>query len=165
MVDAESIGLKYSETLVKSAVRAFWWKQVGPVYLLVLAVLAGYVMQRAFVGDYSFLVGVVFAFTLMATAIVIALYFVQMRRGLARFRAMQIPEVVFQFGQDGLKASSDLGTSEIKWTLITELRQFERFWLLCFSSSEHMTLPIEGLSEKHRAFIVNCLEKVGAKIH
>lgn len=59
---------------------------------------------------------------------------------------------------------SDVGTSEIQWSLINKLWRFEHAWLLLFSGNEFMTLPTDGLSDKSKKFITERVKANGAKV-
>ena len=93
-----------------------------------------------------------------------ASYFVHLRRSLSRLRRMKTPEATLMLGDDRFKITSDVGSSEIKWNLITKIWRFEYVWLIFFSGNEFMTLPIEGISEQSKAFIMQKAKENGAKI-
>lgn len=160
----QEINLKYSEPIIRKAIRAYWWKNVGPLFPIIALLLTVFVIYRVVEGDRSWFIGGLGTLVLISFTIMTALYFVDLRRSLNRLRRMKTPEAILELGEDRFKVISDVGSSEIKWDLITNIWRFKHVWLILFSASEFMTLPIEGISEQSKAFIVKKAEENGAKI-
>ena len=160
----ESVTLKYSEPFIKKAVRSYCWKTIGPIFPIVSLLLAVFVIYRAISGDRSWFVGVLGAIVVIAIAVMAASYFVHLSRYLSRLRRMKSPEATLELREEKFKVISDVGSSEIHWSLIKQIWRFEQAWLLLFSGSEFMTLPTDGLSERLKAFITERAKAYGAKI-
>ena len=47
---------------------------------------------------------------------------------------------------------------------MTELWQFPAFWLMFFSKSQFVTLPLAGFTPEAKAFVLERLEASGARI-
>ena len=160
----ETISLKYSEPFIRKAIRAYWWKNVGPLFPIIALFLAIFVIYRVAEGDRSWLIGGLGTLVLISFTVMAASYFVHLRRSLSRLRRMKTPEATLELGEERFKVTSDIGSSEIEWSLITNLWCFENVWLLFFSGSEFMTLPVDGISAESRSFIIEKVEANGAKI-
>jgi hypothetical protein len=160
----ETVTLTYSEKFIKEAVRSYWWKTVGPLFPLVSLLLAAFVVYRAINGDRSWFIGVLGAVVIIGVVMMIASYFVHLNRSLARLRRMKTPEATLELGKERFRVVSDVGASEIQWSLIKQLWRFKHAWLLLFSGSEFMTLPIDGLSEQIKEFITERAKENGVKI-
>jgi len=81
------------------------------------------------------------------------IYYLRRRTSDVFLRRSKDSIVNFTFTNDGVRAESDLATSEIKWALFDEILKFKNLWLLIYSRSGYLTLPIDGISEECRAFI------------
>lgn len=160
----EPVTLKYSEMFIKNAVRAYWWKNIGPIFPSVSLLLAALVVYRVLDGDRSWFVGVIGAVVIIGFAVMVSSYFVHLGRSLSRLRRMKTPEATLELSEDRFKLVSDIGASEIQWSLIKKIWCFEHVWLLLFTGSEFLTLPIDGLSEETKTFIVERAKANGAKV-
>lgn len=149
-----TINLHYSESLVRRAIQAFWWRTVGPLYLLVLTFLSLYFGFTIWRGDRSWRVGVIGSVLILAIVFSIALYVVHYRGTMARFRRMKVPEGVARLGDDRLHLSSDAGDLEMPWTGIIEVWRFPDFWLLFMSKAQFFTLPTADLDAEAQEFIL-----------
>jgi hypothetical protein len=126
--------------------------------------LAAFALYRIIDGDRSWLAGVIEAIVVIAFGVMVSSYFVHLRRGLSRLQRMKTPEAVLALGADTFKVISDVGSSEIKWSLVKRVWRFKNVWLLMFTGSEFMTLPTERLSEQSKTFITERAKANGAKI-
>lgn len=160
----EHITLKYSEQFIKDAVLSYWRRTVGPLFPIVSFLLAALVVYRAINGDRSWYIGVLGAVVIISAAVMVASYFVHLNRSLARLRRMTIPEATLELGEERFRVVSDVGASEIQWSLIKQVWRFEHAWLFLFSGNEFMTLPIDGMSEQSKEFITERAKTNGAKI-
>jgi len=93
-----------------------------------------------------------------------AVYIVNLRRSLKRLRRMKVPEATLELGEERFRVTSDIGSSEIEWSLISQVWRFEKVWLLFFSAGEFMTIPIAEFTPESKEFIVSKAEANGAKI-
>ena len=162
--EMEPVTLKYSEQLIKDAMRSYWWKNIGPIFPSVSLLLAAFVLYRAFDGDRSWFIGAIGAIVVIGVAVMVASYFVHLSRSLSRLRRMKIPEVTLKLSDESFKVSSDIGASEVQWSLVKRIWCFEHAWLLSFTESEFMTLPLDGLSAEAKTFITERAKANGAKI-
>jgi hypothetical protein len=160
----DPIKLQYSEPFIRDAMRAYWWKQTGPGFLIALISLATFFSYKVFSGERDWFVGVLGAVLLLGLMTIAATYFVHLHRLLGRLRRMKVPEGLLELGEERFKVTSDVGSSEIEWSLVRVIWRFEKVWLLFFSAGEFMTLPTAEMTEDAREFIVRRAEANGAKV-
>lgn len=160
----DDVKLKYSEPFLREAIRLYWWKKVGPVFPVVTLLLTLFMVYRIIYGDRTWIIGVLGTIIFMGITVMVALYYVHLARSLKRLRRMKIPEATLELGEERFSIKSDMGSSEIEWSLISQVWRFDKVWLLFFSAGEFMTLPIEGMSQESKSFIVSKAEANGAKI-
>jgi hypothetical protein len=153
----KEVTLRYSEPLVREAVRAFAKRAVvrgfgvlGFVFIVVLIVGVGYLIYQ---GDRSWFVGV-FGATLLFVGLSIGFVYVAIvRNTVGRFRQMRVPEATLSCADDSFTVTSELGSVTMPWSSITEVWRRPRFWLLLFSHSQFITLPLDCLDAEILAFI------------
>lgn len=160
----ETIQLEYSKLLITRAIKSYWWRQVGPLFLVTTIFMSAFLIYRVLEGDRSWLVGLVGAVVFMAIAIMTATYFVHLRRSLTKLENMGLPIATLELGEEQFHVSSNIGRSEILWSQITQVWRFNEVWLIFFSAGEFMTLPISSISEENKEFIINKVSHTGAKV-
>ena len=146
--------LNYTERLVEKAVRLFWLRTVGYGELVAVVVMTTVLAWRLMEGDRSWFVGVLATLVFLSIAIPLAIYFGHYRNSLGKFREMKLPIAEFVVDEDALTLSSDLGATTLKWAAVTEVWRFETLWLLLFSKSQFVTIPLDGLPESMREFVL-----------
>ena len=160
----EVIKLEYSVAFIKRAVKSYWWKQVGPLLLLVTASMFVFLVYLLVKGDRSWLVGLLASVVSLAIVTITASYFVHLKRALARLGRMKKPEAILELSENRFRIASDVGESEFEWSIICKAWRFEEVWLLFFSTGEFMTLPTKNIPENHKGFIISKLKEHGAKV-
>jgi hypothetical protein len=159
-----TIRLHYTEALVHSAVRRFWWRTTGwrffAAIFLVLASFVGLLCK----GDRSWMVGLLGAVLVLCIAFSVAVYVVHYRSSLGRLRRMRVPEATLELGEDSFRVSSDVGTSEMAWSVVTEIWSFPEFLLVFFSRAEFMTIPRADVDVEISDFIVRKARAHHAKV-
>ena len=156
--------LNYTERLVEKAVRLFWLRTVGYGELVAVVVMTTVLAWRLMEGDRSWFVGVLATLVFLSIAIPLAIYFGHYRNSLGKFREMKQPIAEFVVDEDALTLSSDLGATTLKWGAVTEVWRFESLWLLLFSKSQFVTIPLDGLPESMREFVLERVRASGGKI-
>ena len=121
-------------------------------------------LYRALDGDRSWFIGVIGAIVVIGFAVMVVSYFVHLSRSLGRLRRMKIPEATLELSEESFKVTSDVGASEMQWSIGKQIWCFEHAWLLFFAGSDFMTLPTDGLSDEAKAFISVRAKANGAKI-
>jgi len=156
--------LKYSERLVAQAVRLYWRKTVGFGLLVAVTIMIAFLGWRLVDGDRSWVVGLGAAVVLLGVFMPVTVYVVHYRNSISKFREMSQPVAELVADEDTITISSDLGSSSLKWELVKEVWRFETLWLLLFSKSQFVTLPLEDLPGPLQAFILDRVKSAGGKI-
>ena len=99
------------------------------------------------------MVGFLIATVLFVGVFLAVVYVSHLRNTMGRFRQMRTPEATFGYDEQQFTITSELGSTTMPWSAITEVWRFPRFWLLLFSRSQFVTLPLDCLDEQARAFI------------
>ncbi len=160
----KSYTFHFSEALVGQAVWAFWRRVTGWRFLVAVALLMSSAIGMLVLGDRSWVVGLDAAALGLAVAFAVALYVIHYRGSITRFRRMKIPEATFEVGDERFRVTSDVGSSELVWSAVTEIWQFRDFWLLFVSRAQFITLPLADLDSEGRELILSRAKANGAKI-
>jgi hypothetical protein len=156
--------LRYTESLVTQAVRHYWRRTVGPGIFVAVALLCVFLIWRLSDGDRSWVVGVVAVVILLGAVMPLTVYVVHHRNSMARFKEMREPVAELLAKEDGFALSSDRGTTSLGWNAVKEIWRFDTLWLLLFSKAQFVTLPLEGLPEPMRQFILDRVTTSGGKV-
>ena len=147
--------LHYSESLIRKAVRSFWWRATGWRFFIASALVLSSLVYSISTDDRSWRVGVTTSVLCLGLIFATALYMVHYRGAITRFRRMKSPVATFEVGDDRFRVSSDVGSSELSWSTVTEIWQFPDFWLLVLSRSQFITLPLADLDSDARKSILD----------
>jgi hypothetical protein len=156
--------LNFNETLLCQAVLSFWWRVVGFRFLIVLALISMALGYHLYHGDRSWLVGVLAAIIFIAAVFLVALYRIHYRNGLIKLRAMGLPQATFSASESSFTFESGAGSSTMPWSSVTEIWQFEQYWLMLFSKAQFVTLPLADISPEFRASILERVRASGGVI-
>lgn len=151
----EPITLRYTEWLLRKAVRAFWWRTVDWTYVAAFVLVLCTFSHLVWTGDRSWLVGILGSVLGLAVVFAVALYVVHYRNTLGRFRRLRTPEATLELGEERFRLSSDVGTSEMAWSAVTEVWTFPEFLIVFFSKAQFVTLPTSDLGPHARDFILD----------
>ena len=116
------------------------------------------------VGDRSWFVGAMGAVLVLGLVFLAALYFVHLRSSLGRFHRMKTKEATLRADSEKLTLASDVGASELHWSAVSDVWRFEKFWLLFFSRSQFVTLPVADLDARAQDFIVDRVRSNGGTV-
>jgi len=83
---------------------------------------------------------------------------------MGKFREMSQPVAEFVADEDRFTLTSDRGTTSLKWNAVTEVWRFESLWLVLFSKSQFVTLPLEDVPGPMQAFILDRVKAAGGKV-
>ena len=156
--------LNYNEPLLRKAIRSFWWQSSGFIFLAALTAVALILGYFLYIGDRSWLVGALATVLLINIAFLISLYWIHYRNGFAKFRAMGAPQATFSASESSFTLESGAGSSTLPWSSVTEIWQFEEYWLMFFSKSQFVTLPLADISPEFRASILERVQASGGAI-
>jgi len=155
--------LTYSEPLIRQAVFAFWRRSLGTGVLAAVAVLIIVFCYLLFVGDRSWVVGVLASCAALAIGLPMALFAVHYSNSRQKFRAMGLPRAKLIATESSLSLSSGAGTGSFPWCAVSEVWQFPTFWLLLFSKAQFITLPLADISADAQEFILQRVRAAGGK--
>lgn len=156
--------LEYSVPLLREAVAGFWRRSVGVGMLIALAICAGMLAVLLAQGDRSWVVGLLGAAITFGAALLVAIYVIHYRNAVQKFRDMGSPRATFKASVDSFTVSSDVGTSTMPWSTVTQVWKLKNCWLLLFSKAQFMTLPLASVSQDLQSFVLARVAAAGGKI-
>lgn len=159
-----SATLKYDEHLVNRAVRSYWRRSLGLGVLVGLPLICILLAIEVASGDRSWYMGLLAGAAILGIGMPILVYCVHYRNSMAKFRDMKEPLATFVADEESFTLSSDRGSSTLKWEAIREVWDFEGFWLLLFSKAHFATIPLDGLSNEMRAYILERVRRGGGSV-
>jgi hypothetical protein len=162
--DDFAVTLHYSEALVSRAVKLFWWRVIGWRFVGALLLVFGSFLFLVASGDRSWFVGFLGTVLVLGVSFALGLYLIHYRGSLQRLRRMRCPEATLELGKERFRISSDVGTSELAWSAVTELWSFPDLFLVFLSRAQFMTIPTDGLDTEVRDFIVHSARSHGARV-
>lgn len=160
----EPLELHYSEYLIRDVIRSYCRQNIGlvwPITTAVMLLIAFYTMMN---GDRSWYVVTYVFVAILSFIIMIANYKVHLSRSLKRFKRMKTPVATLELMEEWFRISSDVGSLEIKWAQIKHIFCFNEAWIVFFSASDFMILPIENFSIETKNFITSKAKKQGATV-
>jgi hypothetical protein len=151
------VSLRYSEPLLHEAVRFFVvravLRQLGSMFFIVVGGLILALAWYMYIHERGWIIGFLVATILFVGVFIAMIYVAHHRNTIGRFRQMRTPEATFSYDEQVVCFTSELGSSTMPWSAITEVWRHDRFWLLLFSRSQFVTLPLDSLDESTRDFI------------
>jgi hypothetical protein len=144
--------LTYTPALVRRAAFAFVRRGMGKLALLGLAILFINAAPLSFSLRYRWLGGMWFGAATVLLILIVLVYFMHYRRGMARLRRMKMPHSTILLIAATFMLTADSGSWSVPWRTFTELWQFREFWLLLTSPNQYITLPMEGLSDDENIY-------------
>jgi hypothetical protein len=93
-----------------------------------------------------------------------ALYAIHYGNVFRKLREMGAPKARFIAEESTFTVESEAGRSTLRWSSIKEVWRFRGFWLLLFSKAHFMTIPLAGLTESMREFVLEQVRACGGKI-
>lgn len=102
----KTIRLEYSKPLIKKAMLLYWWRYIGPVFIVAAIVMTSFFIYLILNGERTWLVGLVGAVVFMAVSVMMASYLVHLNRSLTKLRVMGKPEVVLELEGSIFRISS-----------------------------------------------------------
>jgi YcxB-like protein len=156
--------ITFNEDHARYAVRKFFQRYVGLGLPIVFALLTFALVQMFTTGRTDWLFGALLVVLVVGAGSFVVAYFMRLNHAIGLLRKMGSPIVSYELTEERVKASSRLGTTEVKWEMFKELWIFPRAWLLLFDKTGYFTLPYDQLSEDVKAFLKQRVTTVGGKI-
>ena len=154
-----SVEIKYDRSLIRHALNRYMIKRLGWFFpICVVAAMLG--LLFVFISDaWSWIYTVLFVVLASSTAFVIFVYIARLRASESFFDQSSDSAVNFQFTEDGVRTQSQLGASDLNWTVFDEILEFPKVWLLVYAKSGYMTLPLNQLPPEALQFIKSHVTK------
>lgn len=155
--------LTFPEPLVRRAVFGYWRRTVGLGFAIALLILLLGLGRLVYSGDRSWLVGVLASAVMLGIGFPIALFVVHYRNSIQKFRAMGEPSALLVATESTLSITSGAGVASVPWSSVVEVWRFPDFWLLLFSRSQFVTLPLADVPPSVQTFILDRVREAGGK--
>lgn len=137
---------------------------MGLGVIVSVVVMSALLAWRLAEGDKSWRVGLLAAVVGLGIIMPLAVFLVHYKNSMSKFREMASPMATLVAEESSFTLSSDRGTSTLRWDAIKEVWRFETYWLLLFSKAHFATLPLEGISEQMRSYLLERVRTAGGKI-
>src|SRR5579863_1599711 len=158
------VTLVYSEALLRQVAWASLRRAVGWRGVVALGLLMSSLAYLLLSGDRSWWVGAMGTTLVFAFAFGIAFYRVQLGRSLAKFRRLGNPASTFSISTDRFRVTSQSGSIELPWNMISEVARFPDFWILYSSRAYYMTFPLAAVDAGAQEEVLGRFRAAGTKI-
>lgn len=150
-----TITLHYTPALVRRSVFAYLCRGLGMrTFVALVGTLAATVFLAVSQPE-SWLTGAVSGAVAVVIVLIIALYFLHYRHGMAKLSRMGQPQAILQLTESGLQISSQAGSFSAPWSTFADLWCFSDLWLLIIGRGQFITLPLADLNDEARLFIAS----------
>jgi hypothetical protein len=156
--------LRYDKALIRSAVTAYWRRTVGQRLPWVCLAMGGFLVYLLVQGQRSWVEGVLGATLFFACAMMVAVFAVHYRNGLAKLRDMREPVAQLRVDEAGFAVESLAGQAALPWSAVQALWRCDGFWLVLLSPAQFITVPTRTLGPDMQAFVLSQVSAVGARI-
>ncbi len=136
-----SIRLHYTEEIIRTAVARLWWRTLGLRFIVAFLLVGVSLAGLTAAGDRSRVSSALVAVLILATIFAAALYAVHYRSSMGRFRRMRVPEATLEIGEESFRVTSDVGSSEIAWGVVSEIWVFPEVLLVFIARAQFITIP------------------------
>ena len=151
----KDIHLTYTEELTKKSVLYYCWSVTGRLFILALILL---VLSLAFLLQYdgSSLVTTLVTFTLIwVPAFLGFLYYVSLKRALTKFRNLPDGKALFGMTADHFSLKVGGASTDLPWTAISRVYQYQDFWIIMLRPRGYFTLPTHNLMPEDKTYILS----------
>jgi hypothetical protein len=149
------ITLHYSPSIVRRSVFAYLCRGFGVGGFLALACLLAAAVFLVVTQPAPWLAGAVSGAVAVIALLLVGLYLLHYRQGMAKLARMQQPHAVLQLTESDLIATSQAGSFSAPWSAFTGLWRFTDFWLLIIDKGKFMTLPLADVTDEAQTFIAS----------
>ena len=145
--------IRYDRALVRRALNRFFARTLGKPFFAVFSLLCVYFIYALASGAWTQISTYIAIAMGVMSAVLGIVYALRLRASEGFFDKSNEPTVEFEFSDDTVTMTSDLGSSEIKWEVFEDVMKFSDVWLLIYARGGYITLPLEQLSSECQAFI------------
>ena len=151
--ESHTVTILYDRPLVRHALNCFMLKRIGKIFFVVLGLVILGLGYAYFINSWSRTSTCILLVLVVAVCILIFSYFARLRASEGFFQKADDPSAQISFTDDGVETESDLGMSNLKWSVFEELLKFPKVWLLVYAKSAYLTLPVDQLTSECMTFI------------
>lgn len=147
--------VRYTEPMLRQAVRVFMWRRVlrRPKLVLLAVLLLTTSVTLAILDGPDFFTGVTTALLAFLALFLLFLWRAHLKNTVGRYHAMDPPEADLLFTASSFTATSNLGTTTLPWSTFTEVWELPGFWMIFHAEAQFLTLPLETLEPETLAFL------------
>lgn len=156
--------LRYDKALIRSAAAVYWRRTVGLRLPWVCVAMGGFLGYLVAQGHRSWVEGVLGATLVFGCAMMMAVFAVHYRNGLAKLRDMREPVAQLRVDETGIAVESQAGQAALPWSAVQEVWRCDGFWLVLLSPAQFITVPTRTLGPDMQAFVMSQLSAAGARI-
>ncbi|MFZ1641009.1 MAG: YcxB family protein [Candidatus Contendobacter sp.] len=156
-----TVTLHYSPALVRRSVFAYLRRGFGVVGFVALACLITAALLLVISAPGSWLAGAVSGAVAVLILLLIGLYLLHYRQGMAKLARMGPPHAVLQLTESEIHVSSQGGSFSAPWATFEDLWRFTDFWLIVIGKGQFMTLPLADLTDEAQTFIASHIRAKG----
>jgi YcxB-like protein len=154
----------YSRELISEAALIYWRKTFASTFFISLTGVVLALVLLFFLDSKTWITGTFLAISVIACVIFALAFFIYRARSLAVFAQMKSPTAKWRFSEDAFFVESDVGKSEIKWSLVKCLIKSTRAWLLVYKNSTYSVFPLAGVSSEVLAFMSQMVAENGGNV-
>jgi hypothetical protein len=148
--------LRYSEPMLRKAVRTFVWRAsiLRRWWQWLIAILLGaYVLGPGWDARFPVLNSVFLAGVLALPLLSLVVWRAHFVNTVGIFRRMNPPEADFTFREQDMTVVSSLGTVTLPWSRFVDVWELPGFWMMFAAANQFVTLPTGQLSEETLHFL------------
>jgi hypothetical protein len=154
----------YSEAMIRSAARRFLLRYARrDVTIATVAILMALGLWLILDFDWRMPTGLL-AISLALLLTVLVTEFRYTQQSLAKFKAMNDTTASWRFTQEFIAAKTELGSSEFRWQVVSQIWRYSDMWLLLYGRAGYSVLPVASLDENARAFIIAQVQAQGGTV-
>jgi hypothetical protein len=157
--------LNYDNSLLREALHGYWWRTVTGRLLLAVVVTFSALVYLWHSGDRSWHIGAAGAILVFGVGMIADVYLVHSANMKRKLKDMGAPEATFSATESSFTIVSGAGSATLPWSSVTDVLKLKHCWLLSFSKAQFITVPLAGVSEEMRKFILQRIEAAGGKIN
>jgi hypothetical protein len=157
--------LNFDMSLLREALHGYWWRAVTGRLLLAVVVSIFFLAYLWFKGERSWFIGAAGTIVVIGVGMIVGVYFVHSANMKRKLRDMGAPEASFSVTESSFTVSSGAGSATMPWSSVIDVLKLQRCWLLSFSKAQFITVPLAGVSEEMRSFILQRVVAAGGKIN
>ena len=160
----DPITLHYDPQLIRSVVVSYWWRLIGPAYIVAFVFMGGMFLALVSRGARSWPIGLFAGVLIFGAVVPVAVLVAHYRQSMNRLKKMKPPQITFAMSKERFAVESSSSSSSVSWSAVSEVRRYPRFWLLFLAKSQFITLPLACFPEAAQAFLLERVRSAGGKV-